>query len=431
MLSKVNVLRNRPFVQNVLTLASGAAFAQFITLVFSPLITRLYGPEAFGLVGIFVSITTLLTTAAALSYPAAIVLPRDDWDALRLVKLSLILGLLNMLVFAFILIVAGEKFLQVLNAQYLEPYKLLLPLAAFTSLLSIIVAQWLIRKRAFSITAKYGVVASLVINILKFTIGLLAPSALALIVTNIVGLAFGAILTLRAYLFEVGGEKVKPGNSSHDSIFKVAVAYRDFPYFRMPQNLINAFSYSLPMIMIAAYSGVGSVGYYSLALMILSAPASLVGGAVMSVFYPKVAEAIRAGADVQRMIVTTTFWMAMVGVLPYLLIVAFGPSLFSWAFGLEWSIAGEYSQWLALWLFFQFINKPAVAAVPALRLQSGFLVYELLSTSAKVLALYICLSIFEEVLMAVAIYSVVGAVAYIWLIIWIIQSAKLYQYISV
>lgn len=422
--SKVNVFKNRPFLQNVFTLASGAAVAQIITLAFSPLVTRLYGPESFGLAGIFVSIAALLTTVAALSYPGAIVLPKSDVDALGLVKISLILGILSTLIYVTVLINIGGKFLQALNAEHLEPYKFLLPLAAFCSLCSIIIAQWLVRERSFSIIAKYGVFTSLVTNIPKALAGLLAPSVLALIVTNIVGSLLGAMLTLRAYFVGTDNSRSESVYSSRQSMLRLAVLYSDFPRYRMPQNLLNAFSHSLPVIVIAAYSGPESAGYYSLAFMMLSAPASLVGGAVMSVFYPKITEAIRAGDDVQSMIMTTTFWMAILGVAPYLMIIAYGPSLFGWAFGLEWSISGEYSQWLALWLFFQLINKPAVAAVPALRLQKGLLIYEIWSTGAKMLALYIGFSLFGEVLMAVAIYSVAGLVAYLWLIIWVVSSSK-------
>ncbi len=78
----VKNIAGRPFVRNVVTVASGSAASQAIVMAFSPLITRLYGPEAFGLQGVFTSVAGLLIVVAAMGYPTAIVLPRHDADAL-------------------------------------------------------------------------------------------------------------------------------------------------------------------------------------------------------------------------------------------------------------------------------------------------------------------------------------------------------------
>lgn len=72
--------------------ATGTAGAQAITMGFAPIITRLYGPEAFGLLGTFSAILAVLTPMAALTYPIAIVLPKDHADAKGLAKLSTLFG---------------------------------------------------------------------------------------------------------------------------------------------------------------------------------------------------------------------------------------------------------------------------------------------------------------------------------------------------
>src|SRR5690625_2213325 len=81
----------KPFVRNVIILASGTAAAQIITMVLSPIITRLYGPEAFGLMGAFMAIVNIVAPIAALTYPIAIVLPRRDQDAKMIIRLSMLI----------------------------------------------------------------------------------------------------------------------------------------------------------------------------------------------------------------------------------------------------------------------------------------------------------------------------------------------------
>ena len=76
MLTRFKQLGQSKFVRNVAIVATGTAGAQAITMAFAPIITRIYGPEAFGLLGTFMAILAVLTPVAALTYPIAIVLPR-------------------------------------------------------------------------------------------------------------------------------------------------------------------------------------------------------------------------------------------------------------------------------------------------------------------------------------------------------------------
>ena len=87
--SSGTVLTRSRFVRNVLTVASGTAVAQAIAMALSPVITRLYGPEAFGQLGVFTSTVSLFAPAEALTLPIAIVLPERDGEAKQLVKLSM------------------------------------------------------------------------------------------------------------------------------------------------------------------------------------------------------------------------------------------------------------------------------------------------------------------------------------------------------
>src|SRR5690625_3723904 len=93
-------LLNSRFVRNVALVATGTAGAQAITMAFSPVITRLYGPDAFGMLGTFTATLAVVTPIAALTYPIAIVLPKKDDDARAIAKLSFLLALCISVVFA-------------------------------------------------------------------------------------------------------------------------------------------------------------------------------------------------------------------------------------------------------------------------------------------------------------------------------------------
>ena len=424
MKSALQRIAERPFIRNVLTVASGTACAQAVGMVFAPFITRLYGPEAFGLQGLFVSVVGLLSIFAALGYPTAIVLPKSDADALGLAKLAIAIGVTTAMVTTVALVFFGADLLRLLNAEAIAPFLFLIPIAMVFSVLSSVLAQWLIRKKAYQLTARFAVFTALLLNTAKTGMGLLAPSALALIVTNVAGSLIGTVLTFVGWKrLAKGGGKGEFVTASTATIRQLATRHKDFPLLRTPQNLINAFSQNLPILLLASYFGASASGQYTIALSVLALPANLIGNSVMAVFDPRITEAVHNGENARSLIVRATLGMAATGALPYLLVTVAGPFLFALIFGQEWRTAGVYAQWLAMWLFLQYINKPAVSAIPALRLQGGLLIYELFSTGTKIFALWLGFSVYGSAVVSVALFSLFGIVAYAWLILWVVYRS--------
>lgn len=424
MMARLYHFVRRPFIRNVFTVASGTVVAQGVGIAFAPFITRLYGPEAFGLQGLFVSVTSLLSIIAALGYPTAIVLPKSDVDAMGLSQLSIAIGFSVSLLTTVILFFVGLDLLRLLNAEAISDFMFLFPFAMLVSVLGNVQAQWLIRKKAYQLNARFVVLTALLLNTTKTCMGLLAPSALILIVTNVAVSMLGTLLTFFGWKRLVKKrDSLQNVKVSVKTLRHLASRHRDFPLLRAPQDLINAFSQSLPVLLLASYFGVSASGQYAVAISVLAVPANLIGSSVLAVFYPRITEAIRNGENARSLIVRATLGMAATGAVPYLLVAVAGPFLFSLVFGSEWRTAGVYSQWLAIWIFLQYINRPAVSAIPALRLQGGLLVYELFSTGSKILALWLGFSFYDSAVVSIALFSLSGIIAYAWLILWVVYRS--------
>jgi O-antigen/teichoic acid export membrane protein len=411
-------------VRNVAVVASGTAGAQAITIAFSPIITRLYGPEAFGLLGTFMAIVAVVTPIAALSYPIAIVLPKKDSDARGIAKLSAYIAVIIAAVLFLLFIIAGDWLVGILRVQEISAFILLIPLVIVFTAFMQIAQQWLIRKKQFQITSRAAVFHALTINSLKSGIGLIKPVAAVLISLAAIGnaihaglLAWGARKYEREYQERIDSTQARP------SLWKLAKKHYDFPLFRAPQNFINSVSQNLPVLMLAAFFGPASAGFYALCRRLLGLPSQLIGKSVGDVFYPRITEAAHRGEDLTRLILKATLSLAAIGIVPFGMIVAFGPWLFGFVFGSEWVIAGVYARWLALMMFFNFVNRPAVVSVPVLDIQKGLLFYEFFSTGSKLLAMYIGFVIFNNDITVVALFGVFGAIAYIMLISWVIFSS--------
>ena len=55
-----NIIPKSSFTRNVLTLMSGTTIAQAIPLAISPILTRIYSPEDFGVLALFNTICVIL-----------------------------------------------------------------------------------------------------------------------------------------------------------------------------------------------------------------------------------------------------------------------------------------------------------------------------------------------------------------------------------
>lgn len=420
MIAYAKQLTKNKFARNVAIVASGTAGAQAITIAFSPIITRLYGPEAFGVLGTFTAILAVLTPLAALSYPIAIVLPKRDADALGLVKLSLGIALAMSLLAALILTLFKAPIVHAFNLEAVESFIPLLPLAMLFSVATVVMSQWIIRKKLFKIKAKVAVLQALWLNTAKAGIGLFSPLAAVLVVLATSGNA------LHAFLLWMGSRGSSVDDYKKEEAKSLALYYKDFPFYQMPQQLLNAVSQSLPVIMLATFYGPEVAGFYALAKTVIMLPSALISTAVADVFFPKFKKVVQHGDDASHVLMKTTAFLALIGILPLATLYLYGELLFSFVFGDGWSQSGVFASWLAFWIFFTFINPPSVKAVIVLRRQNIALLLNAVSIIMRTFALYIGYSSYENPLVSIILFSFVGVLHNVAFIVLAYFSAKLF-----
>jgi O-antigen/teichoic acid export membrane protein len=419
--SLINI-RKKPFVRNVIAVASGTAMAQLISLTFAPLITRIYGPEDFGLNGVFIASTSVVSSIAALTYPLAIVLAKSDADAKGFIRLSLYIASIVALLITLAFIFFKNEILKLAQIEAIEQFVFLIPLAVFFSVVFEVTQQWSIRVKQFKIRAKVAVFQALIINLAKMGAGLYYPLAAVLILLTSISSAFQAALlsaALRRSKKEANEKIFEP-----KTIKQLALEHKDFPLYRTPQVFINSVSQSMPVLLLASFFGPTTAGFYSIGVTVLGIPSQLIGKSVGDVFYPRIVDAANNGENITKLIKKATLALAATGLIPFSIIIGFGPWLFGIFFGADWTTAGEYARWQAIWLYFAFLNRPSVAAIPVLGLQGFFLIYELVSVATRAGALAIGFNIFNSDLYSVKFYSIAGVVLNIFLILLTLRKSK-------
>ena len=82
------------YSKNIITLVTGTTLAQAIPIAISPILTRLYSPEDFGVFAIYFSASMVLSVFATGKYEMAITLPKDKEQSRHLVQLSVFIATL-------------------------------------------------------------------------------------------------------------------------------------------------------------------------------------------------------------------------------------------------------------------------------------------------------------------------------------------------
>src|SRR3989344_9488348 len=106
MIKKVIELGTRSeFAKSVAILSTGTFIGQAITLISSPILTRLYSPIDFGYFAVFVAIVSVLLIVATGQYELAITLPKKEKNVTGLVYLTWSISFItSALVFVLLLI---------------------------------------------------------------------------------------------------------------------------------------------------------------------------------------------------------------------------------------------------------------------------------------------------------------------------------------
>ena len=317
MLNIAKGLIRKKFVQAVISVVTGSAAAQVITMAFLPFITRLYGAEAFGIQGVFIAVAGTLSSVTTLAYPIAIVLPERDTEARAIANLAMAIATLTSIITFVLIWFLGSSFLTLINGTEIEKYVYLIPIFMWLSALVAVLNQWFTRKQKFSLIARVTIYQSLCVNSIKAGFGFFIPSAAVLVMMNV----FSGLLQAALFLARPRRKKsiqIRFLFEPNKQTLILAKKYKDFPFLRTPQIFINTISTGFPVIMLAAFFNPAIAGYYALAYSVLGVPSGIIGNSVMQVFYPKAATSHRNGEALTPLIIKTTLGMAAVGLLPFL-----------------------------------------------------------------------------------------------------------------
>ncbi len=389
--------KNR-FARSVSVLAGGTAAAQIIVVAASPVLTRLYSPEDFGLLAVYAALLGVLAVIASLRYQLAIPLPETDEEAASIAVLSLLVVAGMTGLSALIIWFWGSSILILLNVPTLEPYLWLLPLGLVLMGVYQVFSYWAIRVKAFPAIARTKLTQA--VSMVSVQLGAFTLGPLALLLGQVTGQAAGA--TTLANL-AVRSKWAALRQVRLTSIRWSARRYRRFPIYSSWGGLFNTAGTQLPAILFAALFSPAAAGIYMLAQRVLGMPMQLLGKAIADVFFSSASEARREGT-LGPLVKGIHGKLAQIGMPPVLILVFIGPDLFEWVFGEAWRQAGVFAQWMAPMVYATFVTSPISTLTSVLEKQILAVVIQLSLLLARVGGLVVGAAM-ESLVIAVALFS--------------------------
>ncbi|MGH8397257.1 MAG: oligosaccharide flippase family protein [Gammaproteobacteria bacterium] len=346
----IKILR-KGFISETITVTVGAIFAQLITLVLFPILTRLYLPDTFGLFSVVLAISGVAAIVVTLRYELALPLIKDDGQARDLIVLIMLFVVCACTMLGVAGYIYSHAIASILHTPKIADLLWLVgPMTLATALFQM-GGYSANRVKRFKLYSLSRIVQSVVQGGVQIISGLFAATAFWLIVGRIVGGLFGASVLLPwKQLYRQRYPKAR--------LIKVAAEHHQFPKYTLVAGVINAAGTQLSPLFISLFFSSTIVGLYSLTTRILSLPSILVAQAIAQVFYPNMSDTAISKEVARERIENVTSLLLYISVPVFLGVALTAQQFFPWIFGKEWSEAGLYAVYLVPWLLTVFISSP-------------------------------------------------------------------------
>jgi len=386
-------------------LVGGTALGQVVLLLALPFLTRLYSPEYFNTLAIYVAIIGIFSGAICLRFDIAISLPEPSDEGWRLMILSIsCAAIFSSLVAAGLALLLWSFAINVGVESYLFSMMVglgLFSVGAFNSL-----QMWYVREKNFLSISFVKFSQSIAVVSIQIGAGIWLATAAGLLWGQLASGVVGAF----AFFVLLGKSPRSWSALSFQDVRRFFKIYGRFPRYSVFESLANEAASQLPLLLIAFLLGGAEAGYLMLAMKVLQAPIALLGNAISQVYLSQAPLSERKG-ELAALSKNMLSRLAKVGIGPLLFAAIVAPTVFPVVFGSEWQRAGELVSWMTPWFIFQLLVSPISMSLHVKGKQDIALYLQLSSLLMRVSAVLLFYFFFRDFM--VEAYALSGFVSYL------------------
>lgn len=409
-------------VRNSAKLLSANVFAQVLGLLVYPILTRLYLPEDFGMLNLFLSVGAIFCLISTAELQYAIVLPKEDSKAASLIYLG-VMCVLTVMVLVGLTMPISDSIAVLFHAPGLSVWWSYLPIFIGALGLWTLLSYFYTRVKAFGFISRYQVSQSLLSSVCKIVLGYMGLAWGLLASTIFVPVL---VLLLNLTCFRVKHPhllRMYAALVNKEEISAVAREYANFPKFNLPRALVNNLGGNLPTLLLTPFFGLEQVGFFAMAITLAFRPINMVASSLYQTFYQRTSESVNMGRKIMP------FFTRFLGYTAALIIPVFGvlyfflPQLTLWLLGEGWSETGLYIGFMLPWLAMSAMAAPICFLSDIFFKQKLGLLFEILFLVARLLGLAVGIWL-ENFRLAILLYSLGGALVIFCQLIWFLSLAR-------
>ena len=408
-------------VRNFAKLLSANVVAQVIGLVVYPILTRIYAPEDFGVLNLFLSISGVLVILSTAEYYNAIVLPKDDKEGKNVLLLSLCL-LLALVAIIAVSVFFAEAIADLFNTPELAQYYWLMPILVAASGGWNILNYWYIRRGRYDKISTYQLSQSILSSGGKIGFGyagmLSGGMIYAVVLAPLLALCGSIVLRFK-------GTKHRH-TFSFKKIMEAAKRYKNFPLYSLPKSFVNMLAGQLPVLLLTPYFGSQYVGWWSMALLLGFIPISMVSRSIYQVLYQYTTERVNSRLAIGPYFRKFTWGVLLVGCPVFALLFLIMPWLTSLFLGEGWDMTSTYLRWMLPWLLSSILTASTGFLSDIFMKQKIGFGFELLTAFLRVVGVVLGI-LLKDFSVAILCYALGTAIAITAQYIWLLSLVKRYD----
>lgn len=398
--------------KNSAKLLSANVLVQIVGLLIYPILTRLYSPENFGLVNLFLSISGVLAIVSTAEFQYSIVLPKEDEKAVACMQLGLGVSIV-LFVLLLISIPFSSAISDVFNAPALSKWYWAIPLYVFLSAVWNLLNYWCIRQKKYNDICRYQLVQSVTNAAAKCGFGYKALLQGGLILSAIIS----PFIALGSLVYKLTRTELHLLTSVQKSnLCSMAKEYANFPKFSLPRALLNYLSGNLPILLLTPFFGLKEIGLLGMAITAAFRPINMISNSLYQVFYEKTTEQVQKGCSIAPFF-TRYFKSVLLIIVPMCVFFCFAPQLLQCLLGKEWHQTGVFVQMMSMWLLCSIMGAPISYLPDIFQKQRIGLWFEILLFIFRIIGLFIGIYC-RDISMAIISYSIGSAIVIICQLQW-------------
>lgn len=405
----IRKFRENDFAKNILTLLTGTTAAQIIPFALSPVLTRLYSPDDFGILALFFSICSVLSVVAAGRYELSIVIPKKDEEAVNIVALSILISAVFALFLQIVFAVFNSGIASFLGNESVSFWLHFVPLVVFMMSLYNILRYFSIRIKDFKNVAVTRAVKSAAGAFIKLGLGFAGFTSGGLVTGEIVSHFFGNTSLVK----NVYRRKELFADVDRAKMAEEAKKYSDFPKFSLPGALSNSLSLNLNSFFLTSLFSLAILGQYALVNKAVSVPLTLLGSSVSDAYFQRAAQERNETGTAKNAFLQSAKYLSIIAVPVFFVLFFFGEELFAFVFGESWRVAGGYAKILSFLVAVRLVAAPLSVTMSTFEKQRTSLVLTVIQLVLMVVVFVVSNMLSFEMESFLTLYTVLMTLYYL------------------